>query len=399
MSRSPRRKGRKRRGRTQASQGDAVLIGFLGGQNLPDVATRAGEEALNSASHSEADDLGQDMGSEDGETAVKEDHLVQTAQVALSVDGNDGRGVTTTLENARRIRPKIMTQSLSSTSLDVENKVQFRYQTKQERRSNVSTVKTENLDPALGGSADVKHQQKLSPPSNEGRRNSPDNHAHSPLATSPRLRPYMASKGSETLPAIQNATPITSTKSPSGPQSLPSISAQLGQFVDGPSANDGLPNRSSFPMANGIQSPPMSGISPRPNHYPSPQSRLNSFPTPYPATQPSPSSTFSEVSPREPYRATHDPTSMSPPGKPGPPYYATGRAPLTDELNSRSTDGYAGLKGFAASISPNGDHLKIEPGRPILPPLPGTGPLPAGNFKCDFPGCTAAPFQTQYLLK
>ena len=32
--------------------------------------------------------------------------------------------------------------------------------------------------------------------------------------------------------------------------------------------------------------------------------------------------------------------------------------------------------------------------------VPGTqGPLASGGFKCDFPGCKAAPFQTQYLLK
>jgi hypothetical protein len=41
-----------------------------------------------------------------------------------------------------------------------------------------------------------------------------------------------------------------------------------------------------------------------------------------------------------------------------------------------------------------------------LPPPPGVGAsiglVPghgAGGFKCDHPGCTAVPFQTQYLLK
>ncbi|KAI4131845.1 MAG: hypothetical protein LQ338_001035 [Usnochroma carphineum] len=398
MSRSPRQRGRKRRTKTQPSQGDAVLIGFLGGLNLPDVATRAGEEPLNSASHSEADDLLEEMEPEDGETAVKKDHLVQTAQDALSVDGNEGKPVSAAMESARRVRPKIMT-SLSSTSLDSEKRVEVRPQGKQERRSNASTVKTENLDPALGGSADANHRQQLSPPSAEERRSSPAHHASSPLATSPRLRQYMASNGSETLPAIQSATPSTATKSPNGQQSLPSISAQLGELVDGPSPNESLPNRSTFPMASGIQSPPMSGISPRHSHYPSPQSRLHSFPTPYPGAQPSPASTFSEVSPREPFHTSHDLTSMSPPGKPGPPYYATVRTPQNDELTPQSAESYSGFKGFVAGISPNHDHSSIELNRRVLPPLPGTGPLATGNFKCDFSGCTAAPFQTQYLLK
>ncbi|KAI4283953.1 MAG: hypothetical protein L6R38_001788 [Xanthoria sp. 2 TBL-2021] len=393
MSSSPRQ--RKRRPKTQASQGDAVLIGFLGGLNLPDVATRAGEEPLNSASQSEAGDLGEDMDLEEGGATGTKDHIIQKiAQDALSVDGNDDKDATTTTEPARRIRPKIMTQ-LVSTSKDHDKRPHARLQAIQEKRNRPSAVAAENLDPALAGLMDGSPRQQLSPPDAEDRRSSSDTQGPSPLATSPRLRQFMASKGSETLPAIQSATPSLSAKSPNSHQSLPSISAQLGELVDGPSPNESLPNRPNYPNANGIQSPPMSGISPRPNHYPSPQSRLNSFPNPYPATQPSPASTFSEVSPRDPFRTSHDLTSMSPPGKPGPPYYTSGRIPQGDELTPQSAESHQGFKGFTGGISPSGD---VEPGRPILPPLPGTGPLGNGNFKCDFPGCTAAPFQTQYLL-
>ncbi|KAL8943133.1 MAG: hypothetical protein Q9216_001263 [Gyalolechia sp. 2 TL-2023] len=393
MSRSPRPKGRKRRGKTQASQGDAVLIGFLGGQNLPDIATRAGEEPLNSASQSETDEWTEEMELDDRNTNAKNNHLVQAAQDALLVDGNDDKGSITTSEIVRRVRPKITT-SLTSASRDHDRRVQLRSQGKQDMRSTTSAVKAENLDPALCGSVDADHQQGASPPLAEERRRSSDNHRSSPLATSPRLRQFMASEGSETLPAIQSATPSLSAKSPNSGQSLPSISAQLGEFVDGPSPNDTLSSRSTFPMTNGIQSPPMSGISPRPNHYPSPQTRLNTFPTPYPAAQPSPASTYSEVSPREPYRASHDPTSMSPPGKPGPPYYTTGRPAHMEEITPQSAESQTGFKSF----SPNDDRPHAEIGRPILPPLPGTGPLTTGTFRCSFPSCTAAPFQTQYLL-
>ncbi|KAL8694974.1 MAG: hypothetical protein Q9218_000446 [Villophora microphyllina] len=394
MSASPRQKGRKRRPKTQASQGDAVLISFLGGQNLPDIATRAGEEPLNSASQSEAGDLSQEMDPEDEAGAEKNNHLIQAAQHALSVDGNDRKSAIAPSESSRRIRPKITTQSLAPTAKDYDKRVQPRPSNSQERRRYAPAVDPENLDPALSGAGD-----KIIP-DEKGRRNSSDAHRSSPLATSPRLRQFMASKGSEILPAIQSATPSLSSKSPNGQQSLPSISAQLGGLVDGPSPNEPLPNRSTFPIsnANGIQSPPMSGISPRPTQYPSPQTRLKTFPNPYSAAQPSPASTYSEISPREPYRLSHDPTSMSPPGKPGPPYYSTGRTPQSDELTPQSVESYAGFKGFTGGISPNGDHSAIESGR-ILPPLPGTGPLATGHFKCDFPGCTAPPFQTQYLLK
>ncbi|KAL8812493.1 MAG: hypothetical protein Q9223_000097 [Gallowayella weberi] len=388
MSRSPRH--RKRRQKTQASQGDAVLIGFLCGQNLPDVATRAGESPLNSASQSEA---GGEMDVADEGTADDKNHIVQIAQDALSVDGNDDRTARAASESMKRVRPKIMTQVLAPTSKDHDKRTHIRLQGFPEKRNHESLAATENLDPALGGSTVGNTVQQLSPPDAEERRDPSDTQAPSPLATSPRLRQHMASQGSETLPAIQSATPSLSAKSPNGQQNLPSITAQLGRLVDGSSPNDGLPNRSSFPMANGIQSPPMSGISPRLNHYPSPQSRLNSFPNPYPAPQPSPTSTFSEVSPREPFRAGHDPTSMSPPGKPGPPYYTSARISQKDELTPQSAEAHSGFKGFGGGISPSG-----EPGRPILPPLHTTLPISGGNFKCDYSGCTAAPFQTQYLL-
>ncbi|KAL8765906.1 MAG: hypothetical protein Q9209_007149 [Squamulea sp. 1 TL-2023] len=386
MSISSRQK--KRRPKIQASQGDAVLIGFLGGLNLPDIATRAGEEPLNSASQSEAGELGEEMDLEEEGTSETKDNIVQIAQNALSVDGNDDKDRAATAETTRRIRPKIMTHALLSTSKIHEKRAQVKI----EERDKSSAVATENLDPALGGSTDSNLQQQLSPPDADEQHGSSHTQGPSPLATSPCLRNFMTSGGSETLPAIQSATPSLSAKSPNSHQSLPSISAQLGGLVDGPSPNDSLPNRPNYPNANGIQSPPMSGIS---NHYPSPQSRLNSFPNPYPATQPSPASTFSEASPRDHFRTSHDLTSMSPPGKAGPPYYNSGRIPQGDGLTPQSAESHQGFKGFAGGISPSDE---IEPGRPILPPLPGTGPLGNANFKCDFSGCTAAPFQTQYLL-
>ncbi|KAI4247672.1 MAG: hypothetical protein L6R40_001258 [Gallowayella cf. fulva] len=392
MSRSPRQ--RKRRPKTQPSQGDAVLISFMGGLNRPDIATRAGEEPLNSASQSEAGEVGEDMDLEDGHATDNKDQMVQIAQNALSVKNKDDKSTVATAESVKRVRPKITTQVPASTSKDHDTRAGLRIQGLPGKRHQPSVVATENLDPALAGSTAGTALQQLSPPDAE-RRASSDAQGSSPLATSPRLRQFMASNGSETLPAIQSATPSLSAKSPNGQQSLPSISAQLGELVDGPSPNDNLPNRSSFPMPNGIQSPPMSGISSRPNHYPNPQSRLNSFPNPYPATQPSPASTFGEVSPREPFRASHDPTSMSPPSKPGPPYYTSGRIPQSGELTPQSAESHTGFKAFTTRIPPSGE---IEPGRPILPPLPGTGPLVTGNFKCDYPACTAAPFQTQYLL-
>jgi hypothetical protein len=60
--------------------------------------------------------------------------------------------------------------------------------------------------------------------------------------------------------------------------------------------------------------------------------------------------------------------------------------------------------------SPHSPHgQSIDENTRTLPPLPGIGrptisvaTIPSagsGGYKCDFPGCTAAPFQTSYLLK
>ncbi|KAK4508100.1 hypothetical protein PRZ48_001838 [Zasmidium cellare] len=60
-----------------------------------------------------------------------------------------------------------------------------------------------------------------------------------------------------------------------------------------------------------------------------------------------------------------------------------------------STDGYS--TSHTTPIDPG----TVQPeamGRPILPPPPGMAIIPAGGFMCDYPGCTALPFQTQYLL-
>ena len=46
----------KRRPKTQASQGDAVLIGFMGGLNDPDLATKVGEVPLPQFDDSDVDD-------------------------------------------------------------------------------------------------------------------------------------------------------------------------------------------------------------------------------------------------------------------------------------------------------------------------------------------------------
>lgn len=96
-----------------------------------------------------------------------------------------------------------------------------------------------------------------------------------------------------------------------------------------------------------------------------------------------------------------------------PSHAASDNSPYTATLHSASTsDSYQSSEG----ISPGTQQTPIEQ-RPrhmsldgalasrVLPPPLGSGLQQnvtqhiVGSFKCDYPGCTALPFQTQYLLK
>ena len=62
-------KERRRRLKTPSTQGDAVLIGFMGGLNHPDLASKPGEEPLSRESDESADE--DEVGSEPGPNALR----------------------------------------------------------------------------------------------------------------------------------------------------------------------------------------------------------------------------------------------------------------------------------------------------------------------------------------
>ncbi|MCJ1479039.1 hypothetical protein MMC13_007723 [Lambiella insularis] len=232
------------------------------------------------------------------------------------------------------------------------------------------------------------------------------------LATSPALSKYTipvshAGSPMDILPAMQISPPQTS-KPPSGQRSLPSIHAQLGSLADGPPHPEngvrGLAIQSTpFHSINGtVHSPPKEFKPMRQSHFASIQTRTSgSFRPGYPTTEPSPASTVSDVSPRD-YRPGNDPTGMSPPAK----YsrqFSNGLTPQSDlsvqtPQSAESQPGGSVFGSVSTETSPNGDRMSVDTDRPILPPLTGNGPIIGPGFRCDFGGCTAAPFQTQYLL-
>ncbi|KAK3178782.1 hypothetical protein OEA41_000919 [Lepraria neglecta] len=112
LSRLSNSRGRPRRPKAQASQGDAVLIGFLGGLNHPDLAIKAGEEPL---PQSDSDDESMEI-DEDEQTSREPSDPVQLAKNAVSmVERGDRRSEdphgSSKNENARPAFLKIQTQT------------------------------------------------------------------------------------------------------------------------------------------------------------------------------------------------------------------------------------------------------------------------------------------------
>ena len=370
----------------------------MGGLNHPDLATKAGEEPL---PQSDDSDIGEQMDVDD-EVPINEDscNLVHLAGNASPlVEGNrrgqdEDRFPNSEIEITQPKRPKILTNGQSSGSRDESHTFLDDHNHRESGPLNLS------IDGAKGNVDRPRSQYSPSRSLSSGMDESDS------AAISPMLRrftiPNSERSPTETLPAMHNSPPSSSSKSSTSQQNLPSLRAiALEPLLDSRSPTEVVPHgisRPAFSIGTGaLNSPPMTSMTPRPGQFPSPQTRMSGqFPCPYTHGHPSPA--YSDASPRE-----RDSTKMSPPsGLPSSQgYYANGRAPQNEELTPQSAGSHHSGNSFSTAASPHPQQMDVDPSRPMLPPLAGLsgGALIAGSFKCDYAGCTAAPFQTQYLLK
>ena len=405
-SSTSKRRGRKRR--TQPSQSDGVLIGVLGGLNNPDIATRAAESPLNSASQSEAGDSEVAMEEvEEGGPGPERSDLAQVAQDAIKVSAQGNireRSCSPRTESQRRMRPpKLQTSALDTKYQRTDLSRHGTNTVAEQMRKELLSAQQESIDdPDIIVSRHnlVNNNAPSSVQEDSGIRR---NGSHS-TAISPELRKHTIalSEGSpmETLPAIQPSPNLQPGKAPNNQQNLPSLQhLALPLDARSPKDNDlrslGVSQRHTFPM----QSPSTVPLATRAT-FPSSQTRMNGqFLPSYPSAQPSPVSTYSEPSPRDAYRQSIDATSMSPPGKPERRFYSGGRASQSDEPTPASSESRQSTASTSNAETPlSAESISNDGSRPILPPLLSGGYV-GGVFRCDFPGCTAVPFQTQYLLK
>ncbi|MCJ1394052.1 hypothetical protein MMC18_006930 [Xylographa bjoerkii] len=312
-----------------------------------------------------------------------------------------------------RIRPKIHTRPLTPEPNGVHDVEYTPFKKESPRKENIAA---NGAHMSRMNTSEMKVQNGNLSPSSRLPTSRPDDRSvrteNDSLATSPNLSKYTIPnpQGShmDILPAMQNSPP-QSANSPTGLHNLPSIHSKLGSLVDGPLPPDrglrstGIPlqNTPSFPPIDAsVHSPPMDFKPPRVPHYGSNQTRPNGqFHHNYPTTEPSPASTVSEASPRDTYRHSQDPTSMSPPGVYTRQFPSTSMTPQSEVQTPLSAESLPSASSYSTETSPNGDRMSIDGDRPILPPLNASAPVVGAGFKCDYTGCTAPPFLTQYLLK
>ncbi|KAF2815100.1 uncharacterized protein BDZ99DRAFT_190491 [Mytilinidion resinicola] len=415
---SQKKRKKPNRRKTRPIQGDTVLVSFMD-PNRPDIARLVGEQALNSDSGSEADE-------EDMEDIVNQSppadsahqtagtpsglDLVGTAQAALQTADSRGPKDTRTSPPRREpvksgsgefaeppFRPMSESVNEASTQYPSAGVLTNGGQAHANGAGSASDRKFEATSPKLTG-------ERLSPLAN--------GYPHEDsLATSPNLRELTIpqSKGSprQTLPALQNPSSPSrdGPNSPNHNQKLPSF-RQLSELAEAASNEqlearaNGYPHRHSFSSTG--QSPTLVS-----RHY-STSSIQRSPPTPFPPlSATSPISAHSDISSSQDlflrsgqshqYFFNRRPSQAS---DNGPPYGSN------LPLSASTADSYPSSDSFSPGSTDHGHRMSIDEAvnnhRTLPPP---TGPhiqhIPphgASGFKCDHPGCTAPPFQTQYLL-
>ncbi|CAK4030634.1 Metallothionein expression activator [Lecanosticta acicola] len=224
------------------------------------------------------------------------------------------------------------------------------------------------------------------------------------LASSPILRKQMIEgNAANTLPAVSPQQEESSTVPHR--ESLPPFH-QLAYLAETATQQATQHDVRAQPSSSHHQSPSFGSIA---------QSPVQTFHHPHPfSTQTSPTA-YAHSSARSPTSTLSDGHHYASPQQPTPQGYYSDRRSSTATEGSRpflanipslpsqssSGDSYAtnaSSDGHSTSHTASINEHMDPNGRLVLPPPPGMITIPTGSFKCDFDGCTAPPFQTQYLL-
>ena len=345
--------GRRRSGRgPRPSLGDVVLLNQLA-PNQPEVADWAGKNPLNPTSPTSTapstESVRGDMVTETTEDETLNAQTVAKTALKLGVRGSIGPSI-----------PHIMDHKLPRDSKPPDPSTSMKRLSPRPPRLLPRPIKTE-----------------------------PGDHLDEDTsAISPNLAKYTITPSepiASTLPALQTSPGRpNSIQSPANTQNLPSLKTALG---------DQLPDSN---MTGGIVSafPPIIRDSPT----------MTRATTAYmaPVSGPSPG-TFSQASPA----SSKDLPTISPPASQAshPSYWRTGpksEASMGSVISDSTTPSTVSHSSPGSAFTPghpeNRAAAETDASNLINGPMPPNGPFTSSAFKCTFPGCTAQPFQTQYLL-
>lgn len=394
------RKQSNRRKKTRPSQGDFVLIRVMD-PNQPEVARQVGERALNSDSESEPEDEEMDSRSPTAEAAAQEYSQAQPRTT---------------------IGPSPDLPGMAQRALDVSRPFAKPATPLQHRDS---VVESDNPDPLSGNTAMNGAQRKGSDANTKlvinssfptrpaslmrDRSESISNGQVKPdSSTSPRIQglnmPHRRGSSSQRLPALQTPQSPPEDRiasSPSQKQQLPSF-RHLSDLAETAIQEHETQRANSIAHRHSISS---AGQSPTAVTRQLSITSLSPGSTyaPLSATSPGGGADFQN---RDPFlRSGHILFSGRRPSQ------ASDTGPYSATVHSATTsDSYQSSEG----LSPGAQVTPVDVRQPrlsidstlsrTLPPPVGTNiqHIPAhgtGGFKCEHAGCTAPPFQTQYLLK
>ncbi|OAL56621.1 hypothetical protein IQ07DRAFT_12731 [Pyrenochaeta sp. DS3sAY3a] len=401
---SSRRHKKSNRLKTMATQGDWVLLREMD-PNRPDIAERASRQALHSDSDSDPDDDMSDVpaaSSTVSSTLPSADQrlLQQTAQIALTNP--------TDQPHAKPIHRDSVVEADDPKPSGLGS---------DRRASQVSTVAIlpNNARPNTNGtnlSAAATSILAATSPNQAIQLHGAltNGHPHeNPLASSPRLQQLTISQSrvslTDTLPALQTQSPPRdgTAASPNQQHQLPSF-RHLDDIARSATSNQEANRGNGFIHRQSISSVGQSPTSIGRHLSISSHSPATPFP---PLSASSPISATSEVHRPDLFLKSTGGSVFNVDARR--PSQASDVGPFGSALHSTTTsDSYQSSEG----LSPGTAQTPVE-GRPrhmsldgalasrLLPPPLALQHLPAltaGTFKCDYPSCNAAPFQTQYLL-
>lgn len=338
------RNGKAKRPKVLPSQGDAVLIGIMGDGRDPEIARRAGMQAL----PSDSDEF-------EGSTGTES--CADETDVASPSDDREARPI-----KARRADPRLRNEVSPAPSMLANTALAAL------RLGDSKSVSDDGHTPTtLGRTNSDASSRALGSPTSPGTRPQtavrrderphpviPTPYSPTRFCSPPRTGSFASPTGSYghgELPPIQNASP----RSDSIAQiSLPSLKDQLGPEALSPSSFSQSPPG----LSHGMPRLPMSHASP-------------------------------PISPNEMFpRSSHQPIMPPSPYYPYPPNGMPHRPSVDYTSGSTPSDHSVSTPATSTSVA---DRMSIEG-------MAFSNPADHGQYICTFDGCKAAPFQTQYLL-